>query len=214
MSEALQERLVGIIRATPELMAAFRTARALDLPDWWIVSGALYGAVWNALTGRPALHGVKDIDLFYFDPDTSWAAEDRVIRRAAPFFAPAPPVEIRNQARVPLWYRDRFGHACPDYASSREGIDHFASRTHCVGMRLRPDDGFDIYAPYGLEDVFAMRVVPNPILPNRATHEAKATRQKACWPELTIEPWPEALQARHPASPLLTESRPSRPEAT
>ncbi|MGR3463406.1 nucleotidyltransferase family protein [Limimaricola sp.] len=200
MNAALEDRLMGIVRAAPDLMAAFRAARALDLPDWWIVSGALYGAVWNALTGRPAMHGVKDIDLFYFDPDTSWAAEDRVIRRAAPMFAPAPPVEIRNQARVPIWYREHFGHACPDYASSREGIDHFASRTHCIGMRLRPDEGFDIYAPHGLEDIFAMRVVPNPVLPNRATHDAKAARQKSCWPELAVEPWPDArLTARPPA---------------
>ncbi len=29
----------------------------------------------------------------------------------------------------------------------------------------------------------------------RATHEAKAARQKTCWPELTVLPWPEGHRA-------------------
>ena len=183
-------QLLGIVRDAGWLMAAFRAARALDLPDWWIVSGAIYNTVWNALTGRASDHGVKDIDLFYFDPDTSWAAEDAVIRRAAPAFAPRPPVEIRNQARVHLWYEARFGTPCPALTSSRDAIDRFACKTHCIGLRLRKDDRFELHAPFGLDDIFALRVVPNPSGDNRATHEAKAARQKALWPELEVLPWP------------------------
>ena len=42
-------------------------------------SGAVYQAVWNDVTGRPAGYGIKDYDLGYFDPDASWDAEDAVI---------------------------------------------------------------------------------------------------------------------------------------
>ncbi|MGZ9810341.1 nucleotidyltransferase family protein [Pseudoroseicyclus sp. H15] len=189
--EAQRAALIQIVRASPKLMRAFHIAREMALPDWWIVSGALYNQVWNALTGRPELHGVKDIDLFYFDPDTSWEAEDRVIRTGARLFPEDPPVEIRNQARVHLWYEQHFGQPCPPYANAREPIAAFACRTHAVGMRLREDDDFEVEAPYGLGDIFSFRVTPNPIRPNRLTHETKAARQKALWPELTIEPWPE-----------------------
>ena len=183
--------LEQIVRASPRLMAAFRTARDLDLPDWWLVSGALYNQVWNALTGRPELYGVKDIDLFYFDPDTSWEAEDRVIRAGAGLFAADPPVEIRNQARVHLWYEQHFGQPCAPYANAREPIAAFACLTHAVGMRLTAEDRFEVEAPYGLGHIFGFRVVPNPARPNRQTHEAKAARQAVLWPELTVEPWPE-----------------------
>lgn len=61
-------------------MRVFECGRAMALPDWWIVSGAIYNQVWNHLTGRPDMTGVKDIDLFYFDPDTSYEAEDTVIK--------------------------------------------------------------------------------------------------------------------------------------
>jgi hypothetical protein len=60
---------------------------ALDtqcLPDAWLVSGCLVQSVWNALTGRPIAYGINDYDVFYFDTDTSWGAEDRVIKQLDP----------------------------------------------------------------------------------------------------------------------------------
>jgi len=148
-SDAVQlEELKRIIRASPVLMETLETAKTMGLPDWWVVSGAIYNQVWNDLTGRPEMYGVKDIDLFYFDPDTSWEAEDAVIQRGASLFRDTPPVEIRNQARVHIWYKDHFGEDYPALGSSAQGIDHFACKTHCIGVRLTDD--LDIYAPFGL----------------------------------------------------------------
>ena len=51
----------------------------------------LVQTVWNVLTGRAIDHGIADYDVFYFDPDTSWEAEDAVIRtlqRASHISAP------------------------------------------------------------------------------------------------------------------------------
>src|SRR5476649_601354 len=84
----LQARLDGMVRASPSLMTVLRTLRDLSLPDWRIGSGAVFQTVWNALTGRPPDHGIKDYDALYFDPDTSWEAEDAVIRRVAAAFPP------------------------------------------------------------------------------------------------------------------------------
>lgn len=188
--EVQARALDEITRASPVLMRTLRIARDLELPDWWLVSGAIYNQVWNHLTDRPEMHGVKDIDLFYFDPDTSYEAEDRVIRRATPRFPAIPPVEIRNQARVHLWYPAHFGRPCPPLASSCASIDRFASRTHAVGLRLESDDNLTLYAPYGLEPIFGFRLIPNTLQDNRETHDRKAARQIALWPELTAEPWP------------------------
>lgn len=182
--------LLEITRASPTLMRSFRTARDLELPDWWIVAGALYNQVFNHLTNRPDMYGVNDIDLFYFDPDTSYEAEDAIIQNAARHFADEPPVEVRNQARVHLWYEQHFGQPYTPLKSSREAVDRFACRTHCVAMRLNPDDSFELYAPFGLIDIFSFRITPNPARNNRATHEKKGARQKLLWPELEIVPWP------------------------
>ncbi|MEM9046688.1 MAG: nucleotidyltransferase family protein [Pseudomonadota bacterium] len=188
---ALEHRLAEILRTDPILWPALCTAEDVALPDWWIVSGAIYNTVWNTLTGRPPGYGIRDIDLFYFDAsDLSYEAEDRIIRRARPAFAPDPPVEIRNQARVHLWFEAHFGHAIAPLTSCRESIGQFASETHAVGVRLTRGE-IEIHAPFGLDPVFGMRMVPNQKSQSQKTHEEKAKRAKTLWPEVEIVPWPD-----------------------
>lgn len=184
-------RLVAVLCADPFLADVLVRARSLALPDWLLVSGAIYQTVWNVLTERPRGHGLKDVDLVWFDAsDVSFAAEDREIRRAAEIFADCPvPVELRNQARVHLWFEARFGAPYAPLASSAQGLGRYASVCHAVGVRLRDDDEIDVFAPFGLDDLFALRIRPNRVLDNAATHAAKAARMKLLWPELTIEPW-------------------------
>jgi uncharacterized protein len=183
--------LIEIVRGTPWLMDVLIRARGVALPDWRLVSGAIYNTVWNVLTGRPPLTGIKDADLFYWDgADLSYEAEDVVIRRGTEVFMGIPvPVEIRNQARVHLWFEAHFGTVYPPLRSSAEGVDRFASRTHAVSVRLEPDDAISVYAPYGLDDLFAFRITPNRMIDNRNTHETKGARAKSVWPEVTVEPW-------------------------
>ena len=112
------DRLDAIIRDDPELMHLLRRLRSIGLPQWRIVAGCLYQTVWNVLTGRPRRTGIKDYDVIYFDAaDLSWEAEDAVIRRVAAATRDClGPVEVRNQARVHLWFEARFGcayHALP-----------------------------------------------------------------------------------------------------
>ncbi|MEO1700504.1 MAG: nucleotidyltransferase family protein [Pseudomonadota bacterium] len=189
--DAQLEALETIIRGEPLVRRVLEIARDFDLPDWLIVSGAIYNSVWNHLTGRPFGHGIKDIDLFYFDDaDISYEAEDRVIQRGVAVFANLPvPVEIRNQARVHLWYRQKFGRDCPVYENSKQPIARFASKTHAVGIRLMPDDTLFIEAPFGLDDLFSFRITPNRTMVNKETHEGKGLRAKKNWPEVTVIDW-------------------------
>jgi hypothetical protein len=75
----------------------------LALPDAWIVSGCLVQTAWNVLTTRAVDYGIADYDIFYFDPDTSWQAEDAVIRQLQGRLAYlGVKIEVRNQARPSL----------------------------------------------------------------------------------------------------------------
>jgi hypothetical protein len=188
---AQRQALRDLIAANSLLMEVLSGLREAALPDCWLVSGAIYNEVWNALTGRPALTGIKDIDIAYFDArDLSYEAEDRVIRGLAARFAHLPiPVEPRNQARVHLWFESRFGFAVPPLSETAEALGRYASRTHAVGARLEPDGRISLLAPFGLDDMFSFRLRPNRRLDNRLAHERKAARAKAIWPELLVEPW-------------------------
>jgi len=189
-----QEELECIVRADADLMKVLVTARALDLPQHRVVAGCIYQAVWNVLTRRPRGTGINDYDVIYFDAadiskESETATEATLCNRLSGL---STPVELRNQARVHLWFEDYFGIPYPALSCADEAITRYASATHAVGVRLTADDRLDVFAPFGLSDIFAMTIRPNYALPNKVTHERKALRAKAVWPELTIVPWDES----------------------
>ncbi|THD62426.1 nucleotidyltransferase family protein [Phenylobacterium sp.] len=169
-------------------MRVLSTVRDLGLPDWLVFSGAVYQRVLNRLTGRDPDYGIKDYDVGYFDAaDTSYEAEDVVIRRVAAAFDPPlrDLVEVRNQARVHLWFEGKFGEPYAPLRETAGALERFVSTTFAVGVRLEADDGLTVIAPFGLEDLFALRLRPNPI---RKTNGFARTAASALarWPELTV----------------------------
>jgi uncharacterized protein len=186
-----RELFERIVRADPDLMPLLTAIRDQGLPQWRLVAGCLYQTAWNVLTGRPRGTGIKDYDVIYFDAsDISWAAEDRVIGDvAAATRGLVGPVEVRNQARVHLWFERRFGIPYAPLACADAALERYSSLVHAIGVRLEEDGRLDVVAPFGLADLFAMVVRPNRIMDNRGPHEAKAARVKAIWPELTVIPW-------------------------
>jgi hypothetical protein len=171
-------------------MRVLTIARDLDLPDWRIVSGAVYQTAWNALTGRDPDYGIKDYDLAYFDGvDLSYEAEDVFIRRAAAAFPPelTTRVELRNQARVHLWFEKRFGEPYAPLTSTDEALTRFVSPAYAVGVRLEADDRLTLAAPFGLADIFALRLRPNPIRGVTSSWSKVTAGVQARWPEVTVE---------------------------
>ena len=166
-----EQRLEAIVRTGPTLMRVLTIARDLDLPDWLIFSGAVYQRVLNQLTGRDLDYGIKDYDLAYYDAsDTSYEAEDAVIRKVAAAYPPPLDalVEVRNQARVHLWFEGKFGEPYAPLRNSAEALERFT-----------------VVAPFGLDDLFALRLRPNPTR-ETAGFARTAAAAKARWPELTV----------------------------
>ena len=186
---SLEARLVEIVRGSPSLMRVLTVLRELDLPQWRVFSGAVYQAVWNAQTGRAPDYGVRDYDVGYFDAsDISYEAEDVVIRRVAAAFEPPLDelVEVRNQARVHVWFEGKFGEPYTPLRSTDEALERFVCPAFSVGVRLEPDDAISVAAPFGLEDVFELRLRPNPNRPLAPGWERTTRSAKARWPEITV----------------------------
>ena len=181
------DEFVALALRNPANDAVLDELARLALPDAWLVSGCLVQTAWNVLTSRPVDYGISDYDVFYFDPDTSWDAEDAVIRSLAPAAARlGVTIEARNQARVHLWYPSRFGRSYPRLTCATGGIDQFLTRSTKVGIRRTPA-GDSVYAPDGFDDIAGLRVMPNPtphFSPER--YAQKAARWKSLWPELEV----------------------------
>jgi hypothetical protein len=181
----------AMIARNPTVVAILERMPALGAPDCWLAAGALFQTVWNCLTERDPAAGIRDYDLNYFDPaDLSWEAEDAVIRRAAELFGDLDAiVEVRNEARVHLWYEQRFGVPCPPLTRTTDAIDTFPNTSSCFAVRPGAT-GLEVYAPHGFSDLFSLVARPNPVLAPRAVYERKTARWREQWPALRVLPWP------------------------
>ncbi|CAM2778882.1 nucleotidyltransferase family protein [Pseudomonas fluorescens] len=176
--------LLEIAMANP--INAEITARlpALGVDQCMLTAGCLFQAVWNHQSNRPVAQDVKDYDVFYFDTDLSYEAEDRVIRAAERLFEDlGVNVEVKNQARVHLWYGERFGRPYPQLHTAKQGVDRYLVAGTCIGLEIATGE---VYAPHGLADVEQGVLRINPRHPEPELFEQKARSYQARWPWLKI----------------------------
>lgn len=183
-------KLGALILASPILAPILRDWSAIALPDCWLVAGALAQTVWNASFGFAPGHGISDIDLVYFDvADLSETAEAHHAARIHRLFHELPVrIDVKNEARVHLWYGAKFGYEIQPYASTEDAIGSFPTTATALGVRPGAS-GLSIRAPFGLSDLFHLVVRPNKRQITRPIYEAKISRWKDLWPHLTYLSW-------------------------
>jgi uncharacterized protein len=184
-----EARFLAIVRQNHVNDQILQRLPELGLPDCLLVAGSLFQTVWNIQSGKAPTADILDYDVFYYDADLSWEAEDAAIGKANRAFGDLNAVvQVRNQARVHLWYESKFGIPCEPLVSSRDGIDCFLNQSSCFGVHPGRTQA-DVYAPFGFDDLHAMIVRPNMRRNLPSVYAEKAARWKRAWPGLTILPW-------------------------
>jgi hypothetical protein len=189
----LIQRLESRLRENSWLWEMLRRFDKIGLPDSWIVAGCIAQTVWNLACGRTAAFGIKDVDLVYFDPtDLSAESEADHEKRLRLYFKDVPvKLDVKNEARVHLWYERAFGYPIPAYRSTADAIASFPTTATAIGVR-RVDGKFECCAPFGLADLFALRVRANKRQITPAVYDAKVRRWRCIWPELLFVAWDDA----------------------
>ena len=178
------DEFIRAVRRNAGVAALLDRLPGLALPQCHLAAGCLFQTVWNLRDGHPPDRGIRDHDVLYWDADTSWKAEDDAIRGAAALGdALGLTLQVRNQARVHLWYERRFGAPCPPLGRARDGIDRFLIAATAVSIAA---DTGEVYAPFGLGDLAAGLLRINPLHPAPALFRAKAEDYRARWPWLRI----------------------------
>lgn len=145
------QRFLKIIQEDKEIMAFLLVVEKLKLNDAWICAGVLRNKVWDTVSKKST--AINDIDVIYFDPtDTSWATE-KALEIKLRNSLPNKPWSIKNQARMHL--KSGF----KPFNSSYDGVSHFPEIPTVIAARIFNGE-LEVIAPYGLEDLFEMRVKP------------------------------------------------------
>jgi uncharacterized protein len=178
----------AIVRGTPWLMAALRAARDVDPSDWLVSAGALRNAVWDRLHGFATPTRLADVDLGFFDASDLTPARDLEVESALRARLPTVPWQAKNQAAVHLWYEARFGFAVEPLRCTADAVATFPETAVCVGVRLEPDDGLHVVAPYGLEDLLGLVHRHNPRRASVEIYEERLASKRIAerWPRVRV----------------------------
>jgi len=184
------KQLTKVLQQSQALYGMIEQAAGLGLKEYYIGAGCIAQTVWNYQSGFAPTHGISDIDFAYFDhSDLSFEAENATIERITRMIGSCEiPLDIKNQARVHLWYRDHFGYEIAPYESLECAINTWPTTATSVGVRLE-GGVLQVYAPFGLEDLFGMIVRANKAQITEEIYLGKAQKWREKWPGLTVIPW-------------------------
>jgi hypothetical protein len=174
------------LRAAPELWQVIEIARDL-LPGSYVAGGAITQTIWNQRVGRPATDRLKDIDIVYFDGHGTLESQRDMERAFRQRITSGIPIDLTNEALTHTWYEAKFGSTIRPYQSAEAAINTWLP-AFAIGVRL-VGVAFNVYAPYGLHDLFAMRIRPNKLQISRAIYEQMVASFTSRWPEATAEAW-------------------------
>lgn len=96
--------------------------------------------------------------------------------------------DIKNQARVHLWYKEKFGRGIGSYINIYHAIDTFPTTSTTIGF-LATHQSFIIYSTFGLGDLMSMQLRPNKVKITKDIHYVKKNRPHKIWPKVIIHKW-------------------------
>jgi hypothetical protein len=168
-----------------------KRAPHLMMPNWFLGAGCIAQTVWNAAHGFEPSFGIKDYDLVYYDSsDLSSESENDYAAKAARLFRDLDiAIDVKNEARVHLWYEQHFGYKIAPYESVEHAISTWPTTATTVAITTGTDGSLRLCAPFGLNDLVGLIVRPNKTQITKQIYQKKIGRWIGLWPCLQILSW-------------------------
>src|SRR5215467_2637433 len=137
VSDDVSARLAAALRANETLWECLQRCRGLNLPAWYLGAGCVAQTIWNLAHGKAPGADILDYDLVYYDRDLSEEREREMTRQARELVADLNiEVDVANEARVHIWYPERFGYCIQPYESTEDAIGTWPTTATAIGVRL------------------------------------------------------------------------------
>ena len=189
---SINEQLVileEILRKNTKLMEILKILENDGIKNYYIGARCINQTIFNYLHGYSIDYGIKDYDIVYYDEDISYESEDIIIKRLENKFKNLDVVvDIKNQARVYIWYYEKYGVKKVPYKSVEDAIASWGATITCIGVRLE-NGKLITCAPYGLNDIFGMVIRPVKREFSNEAYDERAFKWMNKWPMLKKIDW-------------------------
>ncbi|EFU40259.1 hypothetical protein PVOR_23459 [Paenibacillus vortex V453] len=178
----LELRLKEYIREHKQLMDDLAIVRDLELSQCYIAAGYIRNYVWDILHGFERTDRHTDIDVVYFDPDDVSETRDIDLEQKLRAATKNPKWSVKNQARMHVKNGDE------PYSSTHAALTQWPETATAIGARLNREGELELCCPYGLEDLFALKVRRCPNFHKRSYYLERVRKKqwKNQWARLTI----------------------------
>jgi hypothetical protein len=185
-----EEHLRSILSADTQWLRVLRLVRDLQIPHAAIGAGAIRNWVWNiAHQRRPSLMSA-DIDVVYFDDQVLDDEHDMVWQAKLRDAMPELTWEVVNQAHVHRWLNANSQLNIAAFQNLEQGIASWPETATCVAVFLDSNEQIQIIAPFGLADLFELKLRPNSNRISDAVFKQRLHEKKFLqrWPQLKLDP--------------------------
>ncbi|WP_373232227.1 nucleotidyltransferase family protein [Cohnella sp.] len=179
----LVEELIMNMKTHEHLVRDLELVRQLNLPNWYIAAGYVRNHIWDKLHGYSTCTPLNDIDVIYYDKSNLSENYEKNLENWLNHMTNLSIWSVKNQARMHIKNNDE------PYNSIDDAISRWPETVTAVGIRLEEDDRITIIAPYGVDDIYEMKVRRSPLFKDREYYQSRVTNKnwKEIWPKLNIE---------------------------
>lgn len=157
-----EKDILGLVENDPWRMKVLETAKALNLPDWWVGAGFVRSLVWDYLHDKKESTPIPDIDVIYFDKSdfTSEEAGNDSTQKEIYYEKllsekfPGPKWSVTNQARMHIF------HQRSPYKDSTEALGDWVETATCVAVKIDDNGKLILTAPHGIDDLVNLILRP------------------------------------------------------
>ena len=180
--EVFKEQLKSYILENDQLLSDLKLVRALDLPDCCIAAGYIRNYIWDRLHGFGVQNNHSDIDVVYFYNQDLSEERDWLLERHLRTTTGNEKWSVKNQARMHIRNEDN------PYSSTENAMAHWPETATAIGIRIDFNNDIVLTAPYGVDDLFGLKVRQSPLFKDRSYFLERIMGKKwlSTWPNLKL----------------------------
>lgn len=161
-----QQQLEALILEQHMIMSILNTLQSVE-PSAYIAAGIIRNTVWAHLHGVEYDLNGTEVDVIYHDADED---QQRAHQLTSVMNTQFPTIDwdVTNQATVHHWYQKDHGERIAPLQSIEHALSMWPETATAVAMRLNQEGQLDIVSPFGLRDLFELKLRWNPRLVSHA----------------------------------------------
>ena len=150
------EQLKQMIFEHPALLLRLRYLRKLNR-EAYLSAGIIRNLVWSLLHDQAYQIEQTEIDVIFYDALDVENEQYRLTQLLSQKF-PENTWDVVNQAFVHEWYRLDDGSTISQYCSLLDALSVWVETATAIAVRLTENNELDIVVPFGLDDLFELKL--------------------------------------------------------